>query len=43
MFKFEHLNETIAVFILNAITHHEMTFEIKHSIKHNFRLKMGKS
>ena len=43
MFKFEHLKETIAVFISNAISDHEMSFEIKHTIKHNFRLKLGKS
>ena len=50
MFKFEHLKvkfedlkETIAVFISNAISDHEMSFEIKHTIKHNFRLKLEKS
>ena len=32
---------TIAVFISNAISDHEMSFEIKHTIKHNFRLKLG--
>ena len=30
MFKFEQLKETIAVFISNAISDHEMGFEIKH-------------
>ena len=35
----EYLKETIAVFISNAILDHEMNFEIKHTIKHNFRLK----
>ena len=43
MFKFEHLKETIAVFISNAISNHEMSLEIKDTIKHNFRLKLGKS
>ena len=50
MFKFEHLKvkfedlkETIAVFISNAISDHEMSFEIKHTIKHNFRLTLEKS
>ena len=38
MFKFEHLKETIAVLISNAVSGHEMSFEIKHAIKHNFRL-----
>ena len=42
MFKFEYLKETIAVFISNAILDHEMSFEIKHTIKHNFMLKLGK-
>ena len=28
MFKFEHLKETIAVFISNAISDHEMNFKI---------------
>ena len=28
MFKFEHLKETITVFISNAISDHEMRFEI---------------
>ena len=42
MFKFEHLKQTVAVFISNAISDHEMSFEIKHAIKHNFRLKLGK-
>ena len=32
MFKFEHLKETIAVFISNAISDHEMSFEIKHTL-----------
>ena len=41
MFKFEHLKETIAVFISNAISDHETSLEIKHTIKHNFRLKLG--
>ena len=31
MFKFEYLKETIAVFISNAISDHEMSFEIKHT------------
>ena len=31
MFKFEHLKETIAVFISNAIWDHEKSFEIKHT------------
>ena len=43
MFKFEHLKETIAVFISKAISDQEMNFEIKHTIKHNFRLKLRKS
>ena len=43
MFKFEYLKETIAVFMSNAISNHEMSFEIKHIIKYNFRLKLGKS
>ena len=43
MFKFDHLKETIAVFILNAISDHEMSFEIRHTIKHNFRLKLENS
>ena len=43
MLKFEHLKETIGVFISNAISDHEMSAEIKHLIKHNFRLKLGKS
>ena len=30
--KFEYLKETIAVFISNAISDHEMSFEIKHTI-----------
>ena len=34
MFKFEHLEETIAVFISNAISEHEVSFEIKHTMKH---------
>ena len=29
MFKFEYLKETIAEFISNAISDHEMSFEIK--------------
>ena len=41
MFKFEHLKETIAVFISNAISDHEMNFEIMHAIKHNFSFKLG--
>ena len=28
MFKFEYLKETIAVFLSNAISDHEMSFEI---------------
>ena len=43
MFKLEHLKETIAVFISNATWDHEMSFEIKHSIKQNFRLKLENS
>ena len=43
MFKFEYLKETIAVFISNAISDHEMSFEIKYTIEHNFRLKLGKA
>ena len=34
---------TIAVLISNAISDHEMSFEIKHAIKQNFWLKLGKS
>ena len=41
MFKFEYLKDTIAVFISNAISDHEMSFQIKHTIKRNFRLKLG--
>ena len=43
MFEFEHLKETTAVFTSNAISDYEINFEIKHTIKHNFRLKLGKS
>ena len=43
MFKLKHLKETIAVLIPNAISDHEMSFEIRYTIKHNFRLKLGKS
>ena len=43
MFKFEYLKEIIAVFIPKAISDHEMSFEIKHTNKHDFRLKLGKS
>ena len=43
MFKFENLKEIIAVFISNAISDNEMSIEIKHTIKHNFRFKFGKS
>ena len=43
MFKFEHLKETTAVFTSNEIADHEMSFEIKHTMKHNFGLKFGKS
>ena len=43
MFKFKYLKETIAVFISNATSDHETSFEIKHTIKHNLRLKLGKS
>ena len=32
MFKFKHLKETIAVFISNAISDHEMSFEIKRTL-----------
>ena len=31
------------MFISNAISDHEMSFEIKNTVKHNFRLKLGKS
>ena len=31
------------MFISNAISDHEMSFEIKNTTKHNFRLKLGKS
>ena len=41
MFKFEKLKETIAVFTSSTIS--DMSFGIKHTIKHNFRLKLGKS
>ena len=34
--------ETIAVFISNAISDYEMSYEIKHT-KYNFRLKLGNS
>ena len=37
------LKENIPVFISNAISGHGISFEIKHTIKHNFRLKLGKS
>ena len=37
-FKRDH-----AVFISNTVSGHEINFEIKHTIKHNFRLKLGKS
>ena len=37
------LLKTTAVFISNAFSDHEMSFEIKHNIKHNFRLKLGES
>ena len=43
MFKFKYLKETTAVFISNAISDHEMNFEIKHTVKYNFRLKLEKS
>ena len=43
MFKFGYLKVTTAVFISNAMSDHEMSFEIKHTSKHNFRLKLGKS
>ena len=43
MFQFEHLKGTIAVFITNAISDHEMSFEIEYTVKHNFMLKFGKS
>ena len=41
MLKFKYLKETIAVFISNTISDTKMSFEIKHTIKHNFRLKLG--
>ena len=41
MFEFEYLKVTIAVFISNAISDHEISFEIKHTIKHDFRLKLS--
>ena len=37
MFNFNHLNEAIAVFTSNAISDHQMSFEIKPTIKHNLR------
>ena len=37
-----NVKETISVFISNEISDHEMSVEIKHIIKHNFRLKLGK-
>ena len=43
MFKFKHLKGTIAAFVSNAISGHKISFEIKHTIKHNFRFKLGKS
>ena len=43
MFKFEYLKDTIAVFISTAISDLEFGFEIKHTMKDNFRLKLGKS
>ena len=43
MFKFEHLKKIIAVFTSNAISDHEISFEIKRIIKHIFRFKLGKS
>ena len=43
MFKFEHLKETVAVFTSSAISNHEKSFEIKHTIKHNLRLKLRNS
>ena len=33
MFKFEYLKETIALFKSNAISDHEMSFEIKGALK----------
>ena len=43
MLKFENLKEAIAVVISKAISDHKMNFEIKHTFKHRFRLKSGKS
>ena len=40
MLKFEYFKETIAVFMSHPISDHKMSFEIKHTIKHNFRLKL---
>ena len=41
MIKFEYLKEIIAVFLSNAISDHEMSFEIKHTIK-VFQAQIGK-
>ena len=43
MFRFEYSKETIAVFISNAISDHEMNFDIKHTTKYNFGHILGKS
>ena len=43
MLTFENLKEAIAGFISTAISDHKMNFEIKHTFKHNFRIKSGKS
>ena len=37
-----NVKETISVFISNEISDHEMSVEIKHIIKHSFRLELGK-
>ena len=42
MFKFEYLQGTIAVFISNAISDHDMSFKIKHAIKLKFQAQIGK-
>ena len=41
--QIQTFKEAIAVLISNAISDHEIRFEIKHTIKHNFKLKLGKS
>ena len=39
-YKILNVKETITMFRSNTISDHEMSFEIKHTIKHNFRLKI---